>query len=326
MIQNDVSSECNRLPAADLETFARIAWRNNARCIGRLFWKQLRLLDARDATSPTEVFEACVEHLNYSTNGGKIRPTITVFAQQQQGNSIRIYNKQLIRYAGYTLPGGAILGDPEQVAFTRWAMELGWQPPPSRSPFDLLPLLIETPNHSLQSFEIPKMAVMEVPLTHPDFPWFRDLNLKWHALPAVSNMALEIGSQRYTAAPFSGFYMSTEIGCRNLGDPHRYNMLPVVARHMGLDMSHESTLWRDRAMLELNCAVIHSFRSAHITLVDHHTASTQFLKHLENEREFGRKVPGDWSWLVPPMSASACPVFHRYYDGPVKGPAFVEQC
>jgi len=29
--------------------------------------------------------------------------------------------------------------------------------------------------------------------------------------------------------------------------------------------------------------------------------------------------------LVPPLSGSACPVFHRYYDAPLPGPAFVEQ-
>ena len=40
-------------------------------------------------------------------------------------------------------------------------------------------------------------------------------------------MLLEIGGLEFSAAPFSGWYMSTEIGTRNLCDPHRYNILEV---------------------------------------------------------------------------------------------------
>lgn len=40
-------------------------------------------------------------------------------------------------------------------------------------------------------------------------------------------MLLEIGGLEFPAAPFSGWYMSTEIGMRNLCDPHRYNILEV---------------------------------------------------------------------------------------------------
>jgi nitric-oxide synthase len=32
--------------------------------------------------------------------------------------------------------------------------------------------------------------------------------------------------------------------------------------------------------------------------------------------------PADWSWIVPPISGSATPVFHRYYDEGVAGPRF----
>lgn len=43
-------------------------------------------------------------------------------------------------------------------------------------------------------------------------------------------MLLEIGGLEFPAAPFSGWYMSTEIGMRNLCDPHRYNILEVSSR------------------------------------------------------------------------------------------------
>lgn len=61
----------------------------------------------------------------------------------------------------------------------------------------------------------------------PRLEWFAALGLRWYALPAVSNMLLEIGGLEFPAAPFSGWYMSTEIGTRNLCDPHRYNILEV---------------------------------------------------------------------------------------------------
>lgn len=57
--------------------------------------------------------------------------------------------------------------------------------------------------------------------------WFGELGLRWYALPAVSNMLLEIGGLEFPAAPFNGWYMSSEIGTRNLCDSQRYNLLPV---------------------------------------------------------------------------------------------------
>jgi hypothetical protein len=42
-------------------------------------------------------------------------------------------------------------------------------------------------------FAVPPDAVLEVPLVHPDPAWFADLRLRWHAVPAVSNMPLRVG-------------------------------------------------------------------------------------------------------------------------------------
>jgi nitric-oxide synthase len=310
----------------ELADMARIAWRNNARCIGRLLWQSLELLDARAADTPAEVFEACLKHLRFATNGGRLRSAVTVFRPADAaGLGIRIWNRQLIRYAGYRQADGTVLGDPEQAAFTSKLAELGWSPPEHKTAFDVLPLVIQFPGEPPQIFELPAEAVLEVPISHPDFAWFTELGLKWHALPAVADMALVGCGCRFTAAPFSGHYMSTEIACRNFGDENRYNLLPVVAARMGLNRSSLRSLWKDRAMVELNTAVLHSFRQAGVTLVDHHTASEQFMRHVEKEEGCGREVPGDWSWLVPPISGSACPVFHRYYAQEVLEPAFLEQ-
>jgi nitric-oxide synthase len=135
-------------------------------------------------------------------------------------------------------------------------------------------------------------------------------------VPAISNMPLEIGGIRYPAAPFNGWYQSTEIGARNLADSDRYDLLPLIAERMGLDTSSPSTLWRDRAVVELTVAVQHSFEVAGVSITDHHTESGRFLTHLAREEAAGRRCPADWSWVVPPLSGSQTPVFHRYYDEP----------
>lgn len=308
----------------ELEFACRVAWRNNRRCIGRRFWQTLEVADARDTRTAGEIFDACVAHLRRSTNGGKIRPLITVFGPADaNGRGPLIHNYQLIRYAGYRESDGRVLGDPAEVAFTERVMLAGWRPPLKRSAFDLLPLLIETPGEGEKLFPLPADAVLEVPIAHPGFAWFEELELKWHALPAVSNMALETGGVNYPAAPFSGYYMETEIAARNLGDTSRYNLLPVVADRMDSSMRAKDPFWRDRVLVELCAAVLHSFRQAGVTIVDHHAASRQFMEHLAEEKQNGRAVPGDWSWLVPPVSGSASPVFHRSYDPRPRLPDFV---
>lgn len=60
------------------------------------------------------------------------------------------------------------------------------------------------------------------------YEWFKDLDLKWYGLPAVANMLLEIGGLEFTACPFSGWYMGTEIGVRDFCDTSRYNLLEVM--------------------------------------------------------------------------------------------------
>lgn len=73
-------------------------------------------------------------------------------------------------------------------------------------------------------------------------------------------MMLDCGGLEFTGAPFNGWYMSTEIGCRDLCDVNRYNILEKVATKMGLDTRSVATLWKDRALVEVNVAVLHSFQ------------------------------------------------------------------
>jgi nitric oxide synthase oxygenase domain/subunit len=200
-----------RHTATELEHGARTAWRDSARCIGRLYWRSLVVRDARHVTPADGMVAECLEHLRFASNGGRVRPTMTVFPQAApDGTGPRILGDQLIRYAGY----------------------------------------------------------------------------------------------------------------RNLADVDRYDLLPEIARRMGLDTTSDRTMWKNRALVELNVAVLHSFDRAGVTVADHHSESERFLTRLAREEAAGRVCPADWSWIVPPISGSATPVFHRYFDESVAGPRF----
>ncbi len=303
--------------AAELVFGARVAWRNAARCIGRLYWNSLHVRDRRTVSAPADVAAECAGHLRDATRGGRIRSTITVFAPDRPGApGPRIHNDQLVRYAGHRTAGGGVRGDGRYTAFTDRAVELGWRRPEPAGRFDVLPLLISTGDAEPELHELPRDAVLEVPLVHPELAWFAELRLRWHAVPAISNMPLEVGGVTYPAAPFNGWYLGTEIGARNLADADRYDLLPVVAEHLGLDTSSERTLWRDRAVVEVLRAVQHSFDLAGVTMADHHSESERFLTHVAREERAGRSCPTDWSWIVPPVSGGLTKVYHRYYDPP----------
>ena len=209
-----------------------MAWRNSNRCIGRLFWDHLHVIDKRHVNTEEEMIEALFEHIETATNKGRIRPAITIFPQKTTRKTVRIWNHQLIRYAGYQMEQG-VIGDPASLAFTEVCLKLGWEP--KFGQFDVLPLVIQMNEQRPRLVDIPDKLLLEVPICHPDYQWFEDLQLKWYAVPMVSDMKLEIGGITYTAAPFNGWYMGTEIGARNLADEGRYNMLPQIGSLMGLD-------------------------------------------------------------------------------------------
>lgn len=301
---------------------AKVAWRNSNRCVGRLYWKTLKVRDMRHLTTPDEIAASLLEHIDYATNGGKIRSTISIFRQQQAPQQIRIWNHQLIRYAGYRQPDGTILGDPSEADFTAQVQALGWRG--AGTPYDVLPLVIQVDEGAPQWYEIPRPLVMEVPITHPRLD-FSSLNLRWYGVPIISGMALEIGGIVYTAAPFNGFYMVNEVATRNFGDTDRLNKLPEVAALMGLDTDRRGNFWKDRALVELNEAVLHSYAQAGITMIDHHAATDQFMEFVRLEQAQGRSVTADWAWVTPPMSGSATRVFHTEWQNEVRSPNYYYQ-
>ncbi len=250
---------------------------------------------------------------------------------------IKIWNNLLLRYAGYRQSDGSILGDPANLELTDQALKLGWSKD-SKSRFDVLPLIIQMGEKEPQWFEIPPEIILEVPISHPRYEWLADLGLKWFALPAVSNMVLDLGGIQYPAT-FNGFYMGSEIGARNLSDTNRYNMLPIIAEKMGLDCRKKMTLWQDVALVELNIAVLHSYKLHGVKILDHHTLTDLFMQFVDQkqqcdrvpaplcDRRFdatlsNRQVYGDWTWLVPPLSGSTTPIFHSRFENRLLKPNY----
>lgn len=290
----------------ELAFAARVAWRNSTRCVGRLPWRALDVRDRRDVTEPAEVFAHVLEHLRDAYNGGAVRPLISVFAP-----GVRVLNPQLIRYAGYANADGTVTGDPANVRLTAFLRSFGWAGGAGKA-FDVLPVAIQSGGR-VELFTLPADAVQEVAVTHPDCPAIGALGVRWHALPVISDMDLNVGGVRLACA-FNGWYVQTEIAARNLADRDRYDLLPRVAVALGLDTRRERSLWRDRALVELNVAVLESFAAAGVKIVDHHTVTRQFTRFEAREARAGREVRGRWSWLIPPVSPATTPVWHRRYD------------
>jgi nitric-oxide synthase len=310
----------------ELAWAARVAWRHAARCTGRSPWRTLRIRDRRQTSASEEVAAETFAHLRETTNGGKIRSMITVFAPGVPGRPVpQIVNSQILRYAGYASPASEVIGDPQNIALTELAARLGWAGKGGR--FDLLPLIVTGPGGQERAYPVPPDAVLEVPVSHPQLHWFAELGLRWYAVPAISDMMLDAGGIRYPCV-FSGWYQAdTEVGVRDLGDAGRYDVLPEIAKRMGLDVSSVSTLWPDRAVVELAVAVAHSFRVAGVMATDHQSEALRCAAFITAEEKAGRACPVDWAWVVPPVGGSTTPLFHRDPARPVPAvkPGFIRR-
>ncbi len=300
---------------------AQIAWRNAERCVGRLYWRGLHLRDCRHITSPPEIADALFEHLRFAFNGGDLRPAISIFAPESPKKPCtRIWNPQLLRYAGMRLRTGKQIGDPAQNEITARIMKLGWEP--AGTDFDLLPLVIEVPGEKPIFFELPADCRHEVRFAHPSHAWFAELGLRWYCVPAVSDMLFDVGGILHRFAPFNGWYLDSEIAARNFTDTNRYNLLPMVAEAMGLDISNDRSLWRDKAMVVINEAVLHSFDRDGVKISDHHAIGHEFLEFCRNEQKAQREPYGKWMWLVPPSASSASVLYQEPFRDVGYKPAF----
>lgn len=311
-IKNEISQTGTYTHTTDELVYgAKVAWRNSNRCIGRLFWDKLEVRDLREVDTDKSFIDAIEKHIIDATNGGKIKPIISIFS-----NEIKLYNEQLIRYAGY-----GDIGDPISKEITDLACKIGWEK--ERKEFDVLPLIYSAHHQPITYYEYPQGIIKEVNIKHHHYPNLEKLKLKWYTVPIISNMDLEIGGIKYHTAPFNGWYMETEIGVRNFTDEYRYNKLKEIAKAFNLDTSKTSTYWRDRALVEFNYAVYHSFKDAGVSIVDHITASKQFKQFEKKEEIAGREVTGKWSWLAPPLSPSLTHNYHKGFNNTVNSPSLM---
>lgn len=155
-------------------------FKNSSRCVGRIQWNKLNLNDARHVKTTQEMFEAACKHIEYATNNGNLRSTITLYPQRVPfRKDFRLWNSQLISFCGYE-QDGSILGDPINVEFTKLCLKLGWNKPvEQRTQFDVMPLIFSTPDEEPTLYEIPEELVLRVNIRHPTNPFLDDLNLQW---------------------------------------------------------------------------------------------------------------------------------------------------
>ena len=115
-----------------------------------------------------EVYKSICDHIIFSSKTGSIRPAISVFRSRLAGKKdlFRIWNKQLISFAGYEKEDGTVVGDKGSIEFTKFCQRLGWKGAGGR--FDILPLILSGDDQVPRIFEIPENIIKMVKIEHPE--------------------------------------------------------------------------------------------------------------------------------------------------------------
>jgi nitric-oxide synthase len=312
----------------ELTVGARLAWRHSTRCIGKLYWRGLTVRDLRHVTDAEGIAKGCLDHGEFVFNKGRIKPSITIFAPVAPvapgRPAAQVWNSQLISYAGHRQPDGTVVGDPNTVQITDLAKAHGYEPA-KEGMFDILPLIVETADGVVSVHEVPAALAHEVEIEHPTIEGLAELGLRWWGFPSICDNVLSIGGINYPLAPFTGWYLAPEISARDFTDTYRYDLLPEIAQALGIETSDVRSLWKDRAVLELTTAVLHSFDKAGVRMDDHHTAAQKFHKWSKSEERKGCPVEAEWAWMIPPVSGSLSPNFHEEFEDVFKLPALIRR-
>jgi hypothetical protein len=151
----------------EIEHGARVAWRNASKCINRPVCMDLKLMDFRHVNTNQDMFDAIVQHLKAAVaEDNVVNAVISVFkpvvpsglhptSKAPVAAGPRVWNSQLIRFAGHTVEDG-VLGDPSEQEFTAMVKRVfGWRPA-ALSRFDVLPLVLQIhPDQPPELFELP---------------------------------------------------------------------------------------------------------------------------------------------------------------------------
>lgn len=261
-------------------------------------------------------------HQRVATAGTNMESVMTIFrprrAKERWG--FRIWNSQFVRFACWETGDGRLLGDPANRHLTQQILRTfpDWQPPAVKTAFDVLPIVIEPPGRPPRLYEVPPEAAALVDIRHPEAASVAALGWKWCAVPTITNFNLRLAGLDFVCCPFNGWFLDLEVA-RNLLDrydgaerflPH----FPELQRRRG----EGDDSWVDSVFVEINRAVYHSFLASRVTMVNRATITKQFNTHLAREREAGREVPAQWSWiggLLGPVYDSwkhECRDFARY--------------
>jgi nitric-oxide synthase len=294
-----------RLASAELSHGLKQAWRADPRCIRRgmfdrlaqVEWDDLERADFSGAKlTPDLVAGVIGYYVRYATNRGRLTPRIMVFPPDgPDGPTLRIWNDQLIRYAGELQPDGRVLGDPAQLKLTAAVRQLGWSERIGRQ--TVLPIAFQIGRSAPELITLSRKDVLEVPLQHPEYPWVAELEFRWHALPAISRMVAIIGGLVHPVL-FSGWYVAGEI----LENCRRFGIVDEIAERLSL--SPRDRLRAHRVDLVVLEAVLYSFREAGVMIEDNQSADFHHHKHVLAEAAAGNTVRGDKSKLVLAGSTS----------------------
>uniref|UniRef100_A0A8B9JHS7 Nitric oxide synthase n=1 Tax=Astyanax mexicanus TaxID=7994 RepID=A0A8B9JHS7_ASTMX len=263
---------------------AKHAWRNAARCVGRIQWSKLQVFDARDCTTAHGMFNYICNHIKYATNKGNLRYALEQFIALD-----------FMDLGAFVLQAASYRQPPVGSVLQAICIQQGWKAPKGR--FDVLPLLLQANGNDPELFEIPDDLVLEVNITHPKFP------------VKSSGLLMSLVGVFFLRVVYRGYFRRWHT-CKETEMIFRC-LETEVATMMGLDTRKTSSLWKDQALVEINIAVLYSYQVSKVTIVDHHSATESFIKHMENEYRVRGGCPGDWVWIVPPMSGSITPVFHQ---------------
>lgn len=190
---------------------------------------------------------------------------------------------------------GNVQGDPLNVSLTEYLEANGlWEAPEISSPFDVLPLVYKIPGKNKPDVHIlSDDNIYEVDLEHPSNDAFSSLGLRWTAMSSCSTQSLLIGGIEYQNAPFNGVFVSTEIAQMLM---ERFNVGPDIAEVFEIDMESDP-FWREAAMLELERAIVHSFRSNGVRIIDPQSAGEMFCSCVRTLRNQGIDTPIDFRMI-----------------------------
>lgn len=85
------------------------------------------------------------------------------------------------------------------------------------------------------------------------------------------------------------------------------------------------TLWKDLALVELNVAILHSYKKSGVRILDHHALTASFMQFVDDEQQCGRQVYGACIWLMPLISASTTLIYTKEFKNRLLKPNYFYQ-